>query len=60
MPHPDYDCEDCGVYHMPWSLHEAGRQRRELATRDGLAPILELFPGALADNTRTDKDSDPA
>jgi hypothetical protein len=22
MAHPPYNCEDCGIYHMPWSLHQ--------------------------------------
>lgn len=54
MPHADADCEDCGVHHLPWSAHDAERARREAAEHEGMAPVAELYPGALADRRRTE------
>lgn len=27
--HPPYDCDDCGIVHIPWSVHEQARQNSE-------------------------------
>ena len=36
--HPGYDCEDCGVHHLPWSVHE--RDRLDRLDKSGEVSVL--------------------
>jgi excisionase family DNA binding protein len=55
--HPDRDCEDCGVTHVRWSMHQRDADRRQDDTPDALLfisqldSLLETWRGALGRRT---------